>query len=89
MPHAIWMPVPDDETHGPCYRDLSKQHLKSTEKKWICDGIIGNLGEDDMNWNELQGGHEDMETMLCCQTDITTRYKVSKGTSEETIRGAS
>lgn len=80
MPHAIWMPVHDGETHGSCYRDLSKQPLKPTEKKWICDGIIGNLDEDDMNWNELQGGHEDIETMLCCQTDITTRYKVSKGT---------
>ena len=77
MAHATWMPLPGPWSQV-TYRDLSKQILTSPEKTWICNGILGRLGDDDINWIELQG--EDMLSMLCCQNDITIRYKVAKGT---------
>ena len=52
MPHSVWMRLPStDETI--IYRDLSKVVIKADCKKWIVDGIQGNLDDDD--WNELQG----------------------------------
>lgn len=59
MPHAIWLPIPGPWSQV-TYRDLSKHRLTSPEKTWICDGILGRLGDDDVTWKELQGPGEDI-----------------------------
>jgi hypothetical protein len=53
------------------YNNLKGKTLKPDTKRWIYDGIKGNL-EDDTNWNTLQG--EDNESF--CIIIITTFIKM-------------
>ena len=73
------MPIAVAEPSLRVYNNLKGKTLKPDAKRWIYDGIKGNL-EDDTNWNALQG--EDIVFQLTCMSDISKRY----GIPESTIR---